>query len=228
MALRTTLIVFSLAALALAGCSAAATAQPSISPLPAQSPLRPAAKGATPMPPSPSASALLASQARHDLADRLAMPLDQVTVVSITATEMPIGSLGCGETGSVTQPGIIIGQEIILSAGGRDYTYRTDGQQIKPCTPADFPGGRGPAGADRQRAQAMAVRDLAGRANVAATAVKVIRVEEVEWPDASLGCPQPGMMYAQVITPGYRLELEAAGKRYTYHASDERVILCTR
>ena len=24
-----------------------------------------------------------------------------------------------------------------------------------------------------------------------------------EWNDSSLGCPQPGLFYAQVITPGY-------------------------
>ena len=36
--------------------------------------------------------------------------------------------------------------------------------------------------------------------------------EGVGWSDASLGCPQEGMMYAQVITPGYRLVFNLAGK----------------
>ena len=36
--------------------------------------------------------------------------------------------------------------------------------------------------------------------------------EGMQWSDASLGCPQEGMMYAQVITPGYKLVFGLAGK----------------
>ena len=60
--------------------------------------------------------------------------------------------------------------------------------------------------------------DLAGQLGIAAEAITVRSVEAVEWPDASLGCPKPGMMYAQVITPGYRIVLEANGQSYEYHA----------
>ncbi len=42
-------------------------------------------------------------------------------------------------------------------------------------------------------------------------------MEAVDWSDASLGCPEPGQVYAQVITPGYRVLLEAAGKEYEVH-----------
>jgi hypothetical protein len=36
------------------------------------------------------------------------------------------------------------------------------------------------------------------------------------------------MMYAQVITPGYRIVLEADGKTYTYHTSQSHVVLCEK
>ena len=36
-------------------------------------------------------------------------------------------------------------------------------------------------------------------------------------PDSGLGCPQPGMMYAQFITPGYRMVLEVGGELHEYH-----------
>jgi hypothetical protein len=53
-------------------------------------------------------------------------------------------------------------------------------------------------------------------------------VEVVEWPDASLGCPQTDMLYAQVVTPGYRILLEANGQVYTYHTDKaDQVILCS-
>src|SRR4029453_5516856 len=64
--------------------------------------------------------------------------------------------------------------------------------------------------------------DLAQSANVAVNDIKVKSAEPVEWSDSSLGCPQPGMMYAQVITPGYLIVLDANGNEYEYHASTAR------
>ena len=56
--------------------------------------------------------------------------------------------------------------------------------------------------------------------------IKVVSVEAVQWPDTSLGCPQPDMMYAQVVTPGYRIILEAGGQVYEYHSAGAGVGLC--
>jgi hypothetical protein len=73
----------------------------------------------------------------------------------------------------------------------------------------------------------LAREDLAGRLGVALNSVKVVSVEAAEWSDTSLGCPEPGMMYAQVITPGYRVILGADGQTYEYHTdTGSRVVLC--
>jgi hypothetical protein len=71
-----------------------------------------------------------------------------------------------------------------------------------------------------------AIDDLSKRTGIPRSDIKVVSVEAVEWPDASVGCPQPGMMYAQVITPGYRIVLEAGGKTYEYHSGGTGVVLC--
>lgn len=70
--------------------------------------------------------------------------------------------------------------------------------------------------------------DLATRANVPPDAITVQSAEPVEWRDSSLGCPTEGQMYAQVITPGYLIVLEANGKEYNYHASRDRVMWCSK
>ena len=73
-----------------------------------------------------------------------------------------------------------------------------------------------------------AVADAAQRTGLAPSAVRVVQVEAREWRDASLGCPRPGRMYAQVLTPGYLIVLEAAGQRLEYHADGgRRVELCS-
>lgn len=74
---------------------------------------------------------------------------------------------------------------------------------------------------------AQAIADLQTRLGVAEGVVTVQQVEETEFPDASLGVPEPGQAYAQVVTPGYVIRLEAAGQVYTYHAAGERIVLAS-
>jgi hypothetical protein len=62
-----------------------------------------------------------------------------------------------------------------------------------------------------------AVADLSGKSGIPATEIVLTSMEAEEWGDTSLGCPQEGHSYAQVITPGYRLVLEAGGKQFAYH-----------
>lgn len=73
----------------------------------------------------------------------------------------------------------------------------------------------------------IATEDLAQRRSLPLEEIRLLSVEAMEWSDASLGCPQPGMMYAQIITPGYRMVLEADGEAHTYHTDHDRiVVLC--
>jgi hypothetical protein len=62
--------------------------------------------------------------------------------------------------------------------------------------------------------------DLAQQKSVDASAIKVLSAEAVIWPDGALGCGRPGELVTQATVPGYRVELEAGGKRYTYHAAE--------
>jgi hypothetical protein len=61
---------------------------------------------------------------------------------------------------------------------------------------------------------------------LAAEQLRVISIEAVQWPDSSLGCPRPGMAYAQVITPGYRIQLELDGEFYPVHVAGRHAVVC--
>jgi len=71
----------------------------------------------------------------------------------------------------------------------------------------------------------LAKEDLVERANVSFEEIVVEDVKEARFPDASLGVPEPGKTYAQVITPGCVIRLTAEGKTYEYHGAGERVAL---
>lgn len=62
------------------------------------------------------------------------------------------------------------------------------------------------------------IADAAQRSGVAEDAVKLISAQAVTWPDGSLGCPQPGVMYTQMLVPGYRIVVTAQEKTYDYRA----------
>ena len=79
---------------------------------------------------------------------------------------------------------------------------------------------------DVEKAVAAAKTDLMGRLGVGEEEIFIKSVEAVRWRDTSLGCPQPGMMYAQVITPGFRVVLTAEGKDYEYHTDMNRAVYC--
>jgi hypothetical protein len=82
-----------------------------------------------------------------------------------------------------------------------------------------------PPGADAPVRQA--VTDAARLTGVDPTAVTVTQVEAHEWPDASLGCRGSGGFFAQVITPGFLVVLEAGGRRLEYHTDlGTQVVTC--
>jgi hypothetical protein len=82
---------------------------------------------------------------------------------------------------------------------------------------------------EAEKALTAAKADLMKRLGVAEEAILVKSVEAVQWRDSSLGCPQPGMMYAQVITPGFRIVLTVEGQTYEYHTDRSHIlILCDK
>ena len=66
-----------------------------------------------------------------------------------------------------------------------------------------------------------ATADLAERLGVDPAALTVLSVQEVTWPDGSLGCPQPGMSYTQALVEGFRVTLRHDDRVFDYHAGDD-------
>jgi hypothetical protein len=64
-----------------------------------------------------------------------------------------------------------------------------------------------------------ALDDAANRSTTARADIKVTSAEAVTWPDGSLGCPQPGMMYTQALVAGYRIVLQAGDLVLNYHSA---------
>ncbi len=94
--------------------------------------------------------------------------------------------------------------------------------------PSDAPGG---VSAERpakvaSSPEAVAISTVAAQTGLAPDQLNIISSEAVNFSDASLGCPQPGMAYPQVITPGYRVLVEGGGQNFDVRVSGKRGRIC--
>ena len=114
------------------------------------------------------------------------------------------------------------------SGGCSDIDSKNPAKPIetRPHAPAATPSSTGGAG---ELAQERAAELLAGELGVAVAGLKVVSTTAMTWSDASLGCPQPDMGYAQVVTPGYLvLFRDSEGTEYKVHTNEDgsSVIVC--
>jgi hypothetical protein len=96
------------------------------------------------------------------------------------------------------------------------------GAEGQPMTSSSTPSSSTPSPDRTGGPVEQAKADLANRLGVDPGQVTVVSSSEVTWPDGSLGCPQPGMVYTQALVDGSRIILEAGGKQYHYHSGGSR------
>ena len=90
-----------------------------------------------------------------------------------------------------------------------------------PATLASANVGEAPAELVQQ-----AIEDMVKRFKTDAAQIHVVSTEAVTWNDGSLGCPQPGMAYIQMLIEGYKIVLSYEGNLYNYHTNTSAAFLC--
>jgi len=167
--------------------------------------------------------------ARQGLAQQLGVSPDSLAVRDVRPTRWNDSSLGCPVKGRRYMPVLTPGYEVELEHEGRSHVMHVGAGRAVSCDRGSAnPAGERAAAPLVVRLQAEARRDLARRLDVPEQEVTVKEVRPTTWPDASLGCPGPDQLYAQVLTEGYVIELEVGGARYRYHADQQRAVYCPR
>lgn len=147
------------------------------------------------------------------LAASLGIAVEDITVISSEAVEWSDSCLGVVRIDAICALGIVPGFRVLLSANGQVYEYHTnaDGSVL---TPADgMPAEPAPEIVEAAR------QALADALGIDLSAVLYLSTLSVEWPDACLGLTLPGQMCAEVITPGYLINLEVNSQAYEYHTN---------
>jgi hypothetical protein len=77
----------------------------------------------------------------------------------------------------------------------------------------------------KEQAIARAKADLSKRLGIAENAISESSVENVDFPDMSLGAQEADEMSGQMISSGWRIRLNADGKIYEYRADANQLRL---
>lgn len=188
----------------------------------------------TPVPPTPFETGVpvppAAQAVQAFLAERIGVDPGEVKVQSIDEMQWSDTCLGLGGPAEMCGQMIVPGFRIVVEANGQQLVFRTDsdGSMIREAVDESAAGPKGdqtPIGkpvveGETPEAVQKVIEMVSVENSLLPADVRVISVEEVMWNDSCLGVNQRGMMCMQVITPGYRVVVEAGGKQMVYHTDD--------
>jgi len=69
------------------------------------------------------------------------------------------------------------------------------------------------------------VEDAARRFSVSENEVVLVNAERVTWSDGSMGCPDPGQMYTQMLVPGFRIAAKTGAGQMLYHTDSRGTVV---
>ena len=149
--------------------------------------------------------------AQEMLAAESGVPLEEITVRSISEMDWPDACLGLGTASEVCAAVITPGFAVTLVVEGETYEYRTnrDGSVIRRVEQMVEEGRIG------EKSAAL----LAQVAGLKLEEIHFGGMESVDWPDSCLGAAEEGELCAQTITPGYQVMLEHSGMVYELHTN---------
>ena len=109
---------------------------------------------------------------------------------------------------------------LLLSGCGDASAPEPEADPMPPSAPTGTPEGTEPTDVAR--------RVVADFLALPMSEITVVSIESKDFSDTSLDCPQPGMSYAQVITPGHRVVVEADGRRFDVRVAGRAGRICRK
>jgi hypothetical protein len=148
------------------------------------------------------------------------MPTDQQPMI-FAAVQLPDGRIA-----ALVSPNSWGGDQQIVWFARQDGRWVVD--QTTPASDAEFGGVTGiDIHTEAQPMVDLVLQDAATQLGVDPSALTVTDIETVDWPDSSLGCPEDGGVYAQVVSPGYRITVTDGATTLEYHTGlNDAFVLC--
>lgn len=183
----------------------------------------------------------LADRALAFLAGELGVPANEITPVGTEPVTWPDASLGCAKEGHAYIQVQVPGYRFTFMHDSVVHGVHSDEQgtnfvrpvrcydpaEAVPTTTTAAPEPEitvptsVPVTVDDLSLTDRALAFLASSLGVPESGITFTGIEPVAWPDASLGCPQEGYAYAQVLVPGYRLTFAHGAVSHDVHSDEQ-------
>jgi hypothetical protein len=166
-------------------------------------------------------------RARAALAVQLDAAPSDFKVARVERVQWNDSSLGCRQPGSTYLQVISEGHAVVLERAEQAHRVHVSGSIVAICDPRTRGGGsRMPTRAQGLiDAGARARNDLAQRLRLDPKDVRVVKMEPQRWADGNLGCSNARKAEGGAVS-GYKLQLNASGRVYTYHTDLKNVLAC--
>lgn len=117
---------------------------------------------------------------------------------------------------------------MVMPYPGQDELAQSQDIQTTPGNQESFNPQYGDLSQDQIAVADRAIGDLLNSVQGINPSMIIVKsFEPREYGSTALDCPQEGQMYADVITPGYQIILEAQGQEYDYRLdTDQAVMMC--
>jgi hypothetical protein len=148
----------------------------------------------------------------------VSMPTDQQPMI-FEAVQLPDGRIA-----ALISPNSWGGDRQIVWFVQQDGRWLVD--MTSPASDTESPGSGGSMiPADAQSVVELVLQDAATQLGVDPSALTVSAIEPTDWPDSSLGCPEEGGVYAQVISPGYQITVTDGSATLIYHTGPNDIFV---
>jgi hypothetical protein len=185
-------------------------------------------------------AAAVGEQARAAAARQLKAQPGEFTIVSVEPTQWSDSNLGCGKPGTRSAQVMTRGYAVVLERQGQRHQVNVAGSHAVMCDSAARITGttRLPTSArGLDRITMLARQDLAHRLRLDVAQTGVSNVEPRRWTDDDMNCNSGGggppaaeasgaAGAGESSAVGYRLELTASGRAYSYHTDLRSVRPC--
>ncbi len=157
-------------------------------------------------------------------------------LIRVLGFSIALALAACGSAPATTQPTVVVIDRptapVEAPYPAPDSAYPAPGQPTSaPDNAYPAPGQPTPEPtseineATMRAMSELARQKLAEELEIGVDQIQVVTADPTYWNDTSLGCPQPGMTYPQVITPGYRVTLVVGSDLYTYHTDTKQTVV---
>ncbi|RPI80183.1 MAG: hypothetical protein EHM41_23220 [Chloroflexi bacterium] len=171
--------------------------------------VRPAGTQPIPFQPFDAAGAAGVTAVRF-LAGELNLPEENISVTGIVETQWPDACLGLPGKEELCAMVITPGFLIQLQAAEQTCFVHID----REATNVRYICGSEGSAADERLAADAAMLFLSQELEIPPSEMAITSIEAVDWPDGCLGISRPNISCLTVITPGYRIMMEAGGEQY--------------